>query len=94
LSEYAQPPAVSCRFSLKIGHKISSNPQFAHYSIFHWPNGNSETTLLSQTLKVRESKVASELQICLLNSEYLAYLIIWNNPILHAVNKEDKLTNR
>ena len=37
--------------------------------------------------------MASDLQICLLNSEYLAYLIIWINPILHAVKKEDKLTN-
>jgi hypothetical protein len=93
LSEYAQPFPVKPRFSLKIVYKISSNPQFAHYSIFHQPNGNSEITLLSRTLKVQESKVISELQICLLNSEYLAYLIIWNSPILHNFNKEDKLTN-
>ena len=49
-----------------------SNPQYAQNGPFYHQNINSESTLLSRTLKVGENKVPSEFPICQSKSEYFA----------------------
>ena len=52
----------------------------AQNGIFYQPIINSESTLLSRTLKVRENKVPSEFPICQSKAEYLA---IFDYPTLY-----------